>query len=307
MQKMHMNHSKRHQGFVSGPRRQGPQAKRPFINLALGMAFAASTAVAGCSGAIDGNEPGVRGSGPRGGSRSGGTGNVSDGGSGGSNSGGTAGGSVSGGSGGSNSGGSGVQQPPAGGAPDVPEELTACSGDRSEVPLVRRLTHAELVNSVRDILSIDISTEAAQLPVRPVGRGNFLNNSSSLVVVGELNDAYADLAAATVEKVDDFGAFVDTYASCSDLDNADCAKSFVEGLGLRLMRAPVPGALSDKFQGIFEVAKDEGLSFEDAAKVTLEGMLQSPRFFTASRTSAKRALTAGARLTTTNWRPDCHS
>ena len=135
----HVNHLTRQQGFGSGPRPKACQSKRPLVNLALAMAFAASTAVTGCSGAIDGYDPISRGTGPRGGSRSGDIGNVTDGGSGGGNSGGNA--SVVGGSGGSSDGGSGGQPSPAGGAPDVPQALTSCSGDRSEVPLVRRLTN----------------------------------------------------------------------------------------------------------------------------------------------------------------------
>lgn len=143
--------------------------------------------------------------------------------------------------------------------------------------LVRRLTVPEYVASVRATLGVDVELEAVQALPADLRADGFSNTSASLIVTLEHVQAYEELAALAVSRVEDLPGLVQRYASCTELED-ECERSFIEGVGRRLYRGPPTDDETLALQGIFAFARAEGDPFEVAAGFVLEAMLQSPRF-----------------------------
>ncbi len=140
----------------------------------------------------------------------------------------------------------------------------------------RRLTHAEYQNTVFDVLGVDVSAEVAQLTpdIRVEG---FTNNAATLVVTGELANAYRSLAHSAAEKIENVDDFVSRFARCQDASD-DCREEFIRRLGTKLMRTSLEPEQIGNFASLFEVAEAEGDGFTVGAKLVVEAMLQSAQF-----------------------------
>lgn len=140
---------------------------------------------------------------------------------------------------------------------------------------VRRLTNREYVDTVRDSLGVDISEAAAALPddIRSAG---FSNTATAMIVSYDHVDAYRDLAKAIAGQVD-MPQLVAESTSCTDFADA-CESSVVASLGTRLWRRPLRDAEVASFLPVFDAVQEEGDSFEVAAGLVLEALLQSPQF-----------------------------
>lgn len=162
-----------------------------------------------------------------------------------------------------------VKDPPAEGA---------CSNPlRDPGPLVaRRLTRWEYVNSVKDVLGIDLSQEIKDYP-RELRTEGFFNTAKDLLPTLDRVTLWNELARKASEKVADLNGFVGKYTSCRDA-TAACQKEFISRLGAALARRPLSDAEVDRFLPIFAATDSCKLGFEAGGKAVLQALLQSPQF-----------------------------
>lgn len=161
--------------------------------------------------------------------------------------------------------------------PDAPKSGACADPVRDPGPTVaRRLTRWEYVNTLRDTLGIDMSSEAAALPPELRSAGLF-NTAKDLLATLERVTLWNELASQAAAKIPDLGAFVAAHTSCRRFE-ATCEDEFIERLGTKLFRRPVPQGEAALFNPLFREAAACGMSFDEGAKAVLEAMLQSPRF-----------------------------
>jgi hypothetical protein len=142
--------------------------------------------------------------------------------------------------------------------------------------MVRRLTVGEYVETVKDVLNVDIQEEAGKLMPRDLRADGFSNTAYNLNVdLGHVN-AYATLAAIVVERMD-VKAFMQRFEQpVKFTDNAMGA--FLEAMGKWILRGPINTTELFAYRGITTHVAAAGGSYEEAVSLVVEAMLQSPRF-----------------------------
>lgn len=201
---------------------------------------------AGCSGTV--GEPGVpTGSGP-----------------------GTIGGPGTGGpgTGGPGAGGPGAGGPGTGGPGVVPGDPNAAG----PMPL-RRLTHAEYNNAVRDLLG-DSTRPANAFPLDRDPEFLFRRAGlASLQDVDTMGDAAKAMGAAAQSKAT-------TLAPCpAGMAEDTCARNFIASFGLRAYRRPLAADETERLTALYTTGRTTlMLNYAGAIGLLVEGMLQSPAF-----------------------------
>ena len=139
--------------------------------------------------------------------------------------------------------------------------------------VLRRLTHQQYDNTVRDLLK-DLSNPAAQFPPEDFVNG-FKNQYQALSVSPILAEAYSrageQLAASAFRRGDSRGLI--PCKPSSDTDVA-CAAQFVRTFGLKAFRRPLETEEQTRYLAIFKGEK----TFFAGAQAVIETMLQSPAF-----------------------------
>jgi len=167
--------------------------------------------------------------------------------------------------------------PGTGGTPPLPG-----SNQAGPAPL-RRLTIAEFNNTVRDLLGADVPVitgeEGFSADTEAWTRG-FMKGST----VGSSNDArlYLELA----DKISTAGmAHIATLApqGCgapAAAGETECAKQFISQFGLRAYRRPLDSGEQSDLLDLYNKlrASDIGLTYPEAIRALIAGMLQSPMF-----------------------------
>lgn len=138
----------------------------------------------------------------------------------------------------------------------------------------RRLTRAELFNTLDVTLGVTLDPAAYDLPQDERIPGAF-RNSDQLLSLGRVT-AYHAIAEVAVEAAD-WSALLATHASCTDA-TAACREAFIASMGRSVMRRPLPPQEVALFTPLFTVAEAEGDDFLEGAKLVTRAMLQSPRF-----------------------------
>ncbi len=142
----------------------------------------------------------------------------------------------------------------------------------------RRLTKREYLNSVVDLLGVDLSApdDAGLLSEDqpPTGAG-FRNDIGGLLPTAVRTDAFEALAIRASERVA-WASGLALHAACTD-QTAECRAGFIRQLGRLLFRRVVTDADVQLFLPLFEVA-DQAQGFEAGARLVLQAMLQSPHF-----------------------------
>jgi hypothetical protein len=144
-----------------------------------------------------------------------------------------------------------------------------------EVPTVvlRRLTHAQYDNTVRDLLK-DTTSPASRFPPEDYVNG-FKNQYDALSVSPLLTQAYAlaaeRLAAHAFRRGDSRGLI-----PCKPLSETDarCRSEFVSTFGRKAFRRPLENEELLRYERIFQSRK----TFLAGAQAVIEAMLQSPNF-----------------------------
>jgi hypothetical protein len=139
--------------------------------------------------------------------------------------------------------------------------------------VLRRLTHRQYENTIRDLLK-DLSNPTAQFPPEDFVNG-FKNQYQALSVSPILAEAYGraaeQLAASAFRRGDSRGLISCKPATDTD---ATCAAEFVRTFGLKAFRRPLETEEQTRYLTIFKSEK----TFFAGAQAVIETMLQSPAF-----------------------------
>jgi Protein of unknown function (DUF1592)/Protein of unknown function (DUF1588)/Protein of unknown function (DUF1595)/Protein of unknown function (DUF1587)/Protein of unknown function (DUF1585) len=143
--------------------------------------------------------------------------------------------------------------------------------------LVRRLTHAQYDNTVRDLLS-DYSQPAQRFPPEDYVDGfkNQLTAQDMPPLLVETYSTAAERLALNAFRVGDINGLIPCKPSSAT--DAKCRDAFVRKFGLRAFRRPLRDDEVKRYTAVFSDQARIGRRFNDGARVVVEAMLQSPNF-----------------------------
>lgn len=143
--------------------------------------------------------------------------------------------------------------------------------------LVRRLTHSQYNNTVRDLLG-DYSRPAQRFPAEDYVDGfkNQLRHQSTPPLLVEAYSSAAEKMATNAFRAGDVNGLI----PCRPQSAADvkCRDQFVRSFGLRAFRRPLRDAEFQKYAAAFSGQARATGKFLEGARVVVEAMLQSPKF-----------------------------
>ncbi len=139
---------------------------------------------------------------------------------------------------------------------------------------LQRLTRAEYNRTVRDLFGVT-SAPADSFPPDSATSG-FDNNAKSLTTSPQL--ARLLLTAAESVATEAIANGASTIVTCDPQAEADCARSILERLALRVYRRPANDTEIDGLVALTTTAQGEGESFESAVAHAMTAMLMAPQF-----------------------------
>ncbi|MEM7474072.1 MAG: DUF1592 domain-containing protein [Planctomycetota bacterium] len=149
-------------------------------------------------------------------------------------------------------------------------------GSGSSERYVRRLTVNEYIATVRTTLGVDIEIEARAILPKDLRADGFANTAYNLNVDLKHIEAYGMLAEQVVAKLD-MAAFVRRFTKKRKFTDNDVG-AFIESMGQWILRGPISENEVIAYRGISTTLASSSGSFEEAAGLILQAMLQSPRF-----------------------------
>jgi hypothetical protein len=155
--------------------------------------------------------------------------------------------------------------------------LAPSEADTAPKQLIRRLTHAQYDNTVRDLLG-DYSHPAERFPPEDYVDGfkNQLTAQSMPPLLVETYSTSAERLALNAFRIGDINGLIPCKpASFSD---AKCRDAFVRRFGLRAFRRPLTEDEVKRYTDVFAEQAKVSRRFHDGARVIVEAMLQSPNF-----------------------------
>lgn len=137
---------------------------------------------------------------------------------------------------------------------------------------LRRLTHAEYANTVRDLLGVDPAALVATFP-EDVTTGSFDNDAANQTISVLLGERYLDTAQAVASQV---VADPDREAvlGCDPAQGPECLRTIATTLGRRAWRRPLE---QDEVEALLALSADQATPQEQAS-IMIEALLQSPKF-----------------------------
>jgi hypothetical protein len=162
-------------------------------------------------------------------------------------------------------------------APSAPG-AAACQPSRDPgTVLVRRLTHAEYDNTIRDLLG-DGSQPGRGFPSEGAASTGFDNEAVALSASPLLIDAYATTARTLVDNLMN-GPNRKLVVAC-DLaaQGAACAETTITAFARRAFRRPITASERQRLVAVMTGATGLGESVESALKLALRAVLISPKF-----------------------------
>jgi mono/diheme cytochrome c family protein len=142
---------------------------------------------------------------------------------------------------------------------------------------LRRLTHSQYNNTVRDLIG-DYSRPADRFPPEDFV-GGFKNQTRSQGIPPVLEDAYsraAERMALNAFRAGDVNNLIPcTPSSARD---AKCREQFVRAFGERAFRRPLTSVEVRRYTDLFATQAAKAGKFLEGARVVVEAMLQSPKF-----------------------------
>jgi hypothetical protein len=156
--------------------------------------------------------------------------------------------------------------------------------------LLRRLTHEQYVNTVRDLLGVELEGLAFAPDVAVKG---FQNDAAALAVTPLLAEQYRVAAEELAQRA--VTTRMAQLVPCYTKPTAECADSFIRAFGRRAFRRPLTVAEVVRYRALWRQVTLEG-DFTEGIRWTLTALLQSPHFLYRSELGARE--TSGAfRLT----------
>lgn len=161
--------------------------------------------------------------------------------------------------------------------------LEAKTGQRR--PVLRRLTHAQYNNTVRDLLGND-SRLADQFPPEDFVNG-FKNQFQAQSISPLLAEAYS-LAAEKLAKRAFAGGDSRNLISCRPTGAADraCMTAFIREFGRKAFRRPLLDEEVARYSRLFATQAAAADDFRVGAQLVVEAMLQSPNFLLRTENGA---------------------
>jgi hypothetical protein len=169
-----------------------------------------------------------------------------------------------------------IRETPSAAAPVIPAEPNSdCTASVDPGPaFVRRVTHAEYDNTIRDLLGMP-TTIGDQFPTEEVRLG-FDNNAAALSVSPDLAQQYLTAAEtlATAAVTTNMAKLVPCDPTTAGVDA--CGQQFIAAFGQRAYRRPLAAADTTLLMGVFNVGK--ATDFATGVRLVVETVLQSPQF-----------------------------
>ncbi len=164
-----------------------------------------------------------------------------------------------------------------------PEQIAAAgrapgeAGAARHALSVRRLTHSQYNNAVRDLVG-ELSRPADQFPPEDFIHGfkNQIHGQSTSPLLMEAYSAAAEKVARNAFRGGDQNGLV-PCAPASPNDAA-CMQRFVRSFGKRAFRRPLTEAEAQRYSELALTLATEHAQFLSGAQVVVEAMLQSPHF-----------------------------
>src|SRR6266545_1137287 len=157
------------------------------------------------------------------------------------------------------------------------ERIAASTAASTPDQLLKRLTHSQYSNTVRDLLG-DYSRPADKFPPEDFVNGfkNQLRTQGMPPLLAEAYSAAAEKLALNAFRAGD----VNGLLPCKPTSARDvkCRDQFVQGFGLRAFRRPLTDAELRRYAALFSAEATKTGEFLQGARVVVEAMLQSPKF-----------------------------
>lgn len=162
-------------------------------------------------------------------------------------------------------------------AEKLPDPVNAsCTASRVGPPTLRRLTRAELQNTVSDIFpSISASWTGVKLGADPVSKTGFSNDGAVLLVNQQTAQEVLDTAEDVAKLVSDSSQLPSILPCSTRKPDAACATTFVTKYGRRLFRRALTSAEVQSYVA-FHTSVAGRSDFSSGIKWTLVTMMQSP-------------------------------
>lgn len=167
----------------------------------------------------------------------------------------------------------------------VSEEAVTAARERLEADkaasmpdqFLRRLTHSQYNNTVRDLLG-DYSRPADRFPPEDFVNGfkNQLRTQGMPPLLAEIYSASAEKLALNAFRAGDVNGLVPCRPSSAR--DTRCRDQFVRGFGLRAFRRPLSDDEFRRYAALFSAQASKTGQFLEGARVVVEVMLQSPKF-----------------------------
>jgi len=167
----------------------------------------------------------------------------------------------------------------------LPESAVAAARDRlasattasASTQMLRRLTHSQYNNTVRDLLG-DYSRPADRFPPEDFVNGfkNQLRTQGMPPLLAEAYGAAAEKLALNAFRAGDVNGLVPCKPGSAR--DAKCRDQFVQAFGLRAFRRPLTDAEVRRYATLFSAQAGKTGQFLDGARIVVEAMLQSPKF-----------------------------
>jgi hypothetical protein len=152
---------------------------------------------------------------------------------------------------------------------------------------LRRLTHSQYNNTVRDLLE-DETRPADSFPPEDFVNG-FKNQIAAQDISPLLAESYNNAAERLAKSAFQGGTDERGLIPCKpgSPQDAKCRASFVRSFGLRAFRRPLTDVEQSRYEKTFQAGAARSGRFLDGAQIVIEAMLQSPKFlFRIERGSA---------------------
>ncbi len=160
-------------------------------------------------------------------------------------------------------------------------------------PVLRRLTHAQYNNTIRDLLG-DESNLADQFPPEDFVNG-FKNQYQSQSISPLLAEAYS-VAAEKLAKNAFRGGDASNLIPCKQSETG-CREKFIRAFGQKAFRRPLQDGEVERYSRLFRSQK----TFLAGAQIVVEGMLQSPAFLLRTDAAQSKAYERATRLSYFLW------
>ncbi|MFT4637531.1 MAG: hypothetical protein ACI8T1_000841 [Verrucomicrobiales bacterium] len=150
---------------------------------------------------------------------------------------------------------------------------------RATVNYIRRLTVPEYIETVRTVTGVDIEKEAREILPPDIRADGFSNTAYNLSVDLKHVESYAQLARIIVSRMDvlDFTKRYESKKGGLNLTDRSM-RPIVTSMGRDVLRGDLSDTEIAAFRGITTTVAATGGTIEEGLAITIEAMLQSPRF-----------------------------